>query len=51
MKVEDLKVLDLPKTTKINIFPMGFNSIMLRLENIADKFDLGDAPQTPYINL
>lgn len=51
VNVNDLKMLDLPKTTKLLLFPMSFNSILIRLENIADKFDLGDNPEIPYIDL
>lgn len=31
--------VDLPSTFKYEVFPMGRNNILLRLEHIGDKFD------------
>jgi hypothetical protein len=37
---EELRMLNFPRTSKIETFPMGHNSVLVRIENIADKFDL-----------
>ena len=43
--------MNLPRTVKLVYFPYGQNSILLRLENIADKFDVGQFPVTPYVQI
>ena len=51
----DLKDAGLPSTAKLVILPMGENSLIVRLTNLADKFDLTvqsekDTP-IPYIHI
>ena len=48
---KELRALNFPRTSKIETFPMGHNSILLRLENIADKFDLAPNYTVPYIRV
>ncbi|CDW90125.1 glycosyl hydrolases family 38 protein [Stylonychia lemnae] len=42
-----------PETGKIEIFPMSRSSVILRLENIADKFDLAQnqSQKVPYLQI
>ncbi len=41
--------MNFPRTTKIEVFPQAKNSLLVRIENIADIFD--GAQPVPYVRL
>jgi len=47
----ELRAFGLPETGKLTIFAQAQNQLLLRLTNYADKFDLGENPTTPYIEV
>lgn len=36
---------------KVQLISNSQNSLIVRLANLADKFDLGDSPVTPFIKI
>jgi len=41
LNTEELRLMNFPRTSKIEVFPQAQNSLLVRIENIADRFDVG----------